>query len=188
MYRCIWCNVTFLKRYKTKHGQSKEHKYYSNLIFNRYVIKNVEVIKFIDVFSPYFIERTRKFNFFTVHIILKPHEDVPSLNREISVSNNVTYNIQSENNTTYTTEPAPDFLHTAIGIYLSHRCSPKIIPEIEIVFISDPKDITRQHYLKQPKSMLCRKLIRRFHESTSQDFEYNWLPDSFKNLWVGFSF
>ena len=83
---------------------------------------------------------------------------------------------------TYTTESASDFLHRVISIYFSHDCSPKIIPEIEIVSISDPKDITRQHYLEQPKSMLCHKLIRRFHESTPLDLEYNWLPDSFKDL------
>ena len=53
---------------------------------------------------------------------------------------------------------------------------------MEAVFISDPKDIAQKHYLEQPKSMLCRKLIRRFHESTSQDFENICLPDSFKNL------
>ena len=98
------------------------------------------------------------------------------------MSNYVTYNIQSEHYTNYTTELADDFLHRVISIYFSHRCSPKIIPKKEIVFISDPKDITRQHYLEQPKSMLCRKLIRRFHESTSQNFEYKWLPDSFEDL------
>ena len=92
----------------------------------------------------------------------------------------VIYNIQSEHYTTYTAEAASDFLHRVISIYFSHRCSPKIISEIEIVFISDPKDITQEHYLDQPKSMLCRELIRRFYESP-QDFEYKW-PNSFKNL------
>ena len=48
--------------------------------------------------------------------------------------------------------------------------------------------MTRQHYLEQPKSMLCRKLIGRFHQSTSQDFEYKWLPVSFKDLRVSFTF
>ena len=98
------------------------------------------------------------------------------------MSNYVTYNIQSEQDNTYTTELANDFLPRVISIYFSHDCSPKIIPEIEVVFISDPKNITQKHYLEQPKSMLYRKLIRKFHESTSQDFEYNWLPDSFKEL------
>ena len=102
--------------------------------------------------------------------------------------NYVTYIIQSEHYTTYTRELANDFLHRVVSISFSQKCSLKIIPKIEIVFISDPKDLTRQHYLEQPNSMLCRKLIRRFHESTSQDFEYKWLPYSSKNLWVGFIF
>ena len=189
MYRCEVCDVILQERYKTKHNQSKKHKYYSNLILNRYVIKDVEVAKFKDVFDPYFTHHSRKFNFFTVCIIIRYHSDLfefydsehPPYHK-ISIPNNVIYNIQSEHYSTYTREAASDFLHKVISIYFSHRCSPKIICEIEIVFISDPKDVTRQHYLEQPKSMLCRKLIRKIHELTTQDFEYNWLPDSFKNL------
>ena len=97
------------------------------------------------------------------------------------MSDYVTYNIQSQHLKTYTTELADDILHRVISIYFSGECSTKTIPEIEIVFVSDPKDITRQHYLEQPKSMLCRKLIRRFYESP-QDLEYNWLPNSFNSL------
>ena len=93
----------------------------------------------------------------------------------------VTYNIQSEHYTTYSTELANEFLHRVISNYYGHKFSLKIIQEIEIVFISDPKDITRQHYLEQPKSILCRKLIRRFHESP-QDFEYKWLQNTFEDL------
>ena len=104
------------------------------------------------------------------------------------MSNYVTYNIENENYSTYTTEPAPDFLQRVIKTYLSHRCSPQIIPEIEIVFISDLKDITRHHYLDQPKSKLCRKLIIRFHESKPLDFECKWLTISFKDLRVCFTF
>ena len=101
---------------------------------------------------------------------------------EKNVSNYVTYNNRSENYTTYKTELANDFLHRVIEINFSHGCSPKIITEIGIVLISDLNDIIREHYLEQPKTMPCCKLIRRFHESTSEDFEYKWLPDSFKNL------
>ena len=65
---CDLCNTIVQKRNKTKHNQTKKHEYYSNLILNRYVIKNVEVINFKDVFNPYFIIDTRKFNLFTVSI------------------------------------------------------------------------------------------------------------------------
>ena len=43
MYRCELCNTNLLKGNKTKHNQTKKHKCYSNLILNRYAIKNVEV-------------------------------------------------------------------------------------------------------------------------------------------------
>ena len=171
-----------LQRNKTKQNQSKKHKYSSNKMLNRYVIKDVEVNKFKDVFDPYFIEHTKKINLFEVCIsLIFEYGDTNPCNHKIRVSNYVTYYIQSEHYSTYTTESASDFLHRVINIYLSHWCSPKSIPEVEILFISDFLHITRNHYLELPKSMLCRKLIRRFHEST-QGFEYKWLPDSFKDF------
>ena len=182
MYWCELCDAILQKRNKTKHNQTKKHKYYSNLILNRLVINNVEVAKFKYVFNPYFTHHSRKFNFFTIHITLKPFQGKTITQHKIDVTNYVTYNIQSEYCSTHSTESANDFLHRFISIYYGHNYSLKIIPEIEIVFISDPKDITRQHYLEQSKSMLCRKLIRRFHVSTPLDFEYSWLPDSFKDL------
>ena len=39
--------------------------------------------------------------------------------------------------------------------------------------------MTYSHYMEQSKSMLCRKMIRRFFEVKGEDisdFVYNWLP------------
>ena len=185
MYRSELCKTILSERDKTNHNQTKKHKYYSNLILNRYVIKNVEVSKIKDVFNPYSIEQTNKFKFFTVcvNLIFDVDDYENPSKHKITVSSYITYNIQSEHYTTYTTKSASDFLYMVIvEIYLSHKCSTKIIPEIGIVFISDLINITKEHYLEQPKSMICRKLIRRFHVSP-QDFEYKWLPDSFKHLY-----
>ena len=157
------------------------HKYYSNLILNRFVIMNVEVSKYKDVFNTYFMPPTRKFNFFTIQITLTAFEDTDILSQKIKVTNYVTYNIKSEHYSTFTTEIASDFLHRVVSIYYRHKYSLKVFPKIEIVFISDLKDITQKHYLEQPNSMLCHKLIRRFYVSP-QDFEYKWLPHSFKHL------
>ena len=108
-----------------------------------------------------------------MQVILKyNNDDIDCLRHKISVSNNVICIIESETYSTYTTVPAPYFLQGVIEIYLSHRCSPQINPEIEIVFLSDLKDNNGKHYLDLPKSMLCRKLTRKFLES-QQDFEYN---------------
>ena len=151
-------------------------------MLNRFVVKKVDVVKFKNIFNPHFIEHTKNFNLFTVCTSLRFDDDNDPRNQKRNISNNVTYTIQSEHSSTFTTELASDFLHRVITIYLSHECCPEIIPQIEIVFMSDSEDITREHYLQHPKSMLCRKLIRRYHEPSSQDFEYKWLSDSFKKL------
>ena len=70
MYRCELCKTIVQRRNKTKLNQTKKHKFYSNLILNRYVIKNVEVINFKDLFHPYFTAHTSKLKFFTVSILL----------------------------------------------------------------------------------------------------------------------
>ena len=135
-------------RNKTKHNRTKKHKYYSNLILNQYVIENVKVIRFEDVHNPLFNEHTKKFNFFTVRITSGLYEGESPPNNKINESNYITYIIQSKNYTTYTTELANDFLHGVISAYLSHECCPEIFPGIEIVFISDPKNITQKLYLE----------------------------------------
>ena len=75
MYRCELCNTILLKKNETKHKQTKKHSYYSNLLFNRYVIKNFEVIKFKDIFNPYFTAHTKKFNLFTIYVLLRFDDD-----------------------------------------------------------------------------------------------------------------
>ena len=55
------------------------------------------------------------------------------------------------------------------------------VDEIKIIFISDLDDITFSHYMTQPKPMLCRKIFKNFVEEDSGDFDYNWLPNCFRN-------
>ena len=52
--------------------------------------------------------------------------------------------------------------------------------EINILIIFDLKIITLSHYMNQPRSMLCRKLERKFIEEDFRDFNYNWLPKCFR--------
>ena len=52
--------------------------------------------------------------------------------------------------------------------------------EVEIIFVSHLKNITYNHYREQPKSMLVRKLLRRYKENgINKNFENNWVPDLF---------
>ena len=56
------------------------------------------------------------------------------------------------------------------------------VDEIKKIIISDLKDIKFSHYMAQPKSMLCRKLTRKFIEEDFGDFDYNWLPKCFRHI------
>ena len=94
MYICEICDTHLLKRNKTKHEPSNKHKYFSNLILNRYFIKNVEVNKLTDVFYPYFIAHTRKFNSFTVHISFRDYEGDPlSHKTDVSITSLITFKV-----------------------------------------------------------------------------------------------
>ena len=108
MYRSDLCNTILLQRNKTKHNRTKKQKFYSNLILNGYVIKDVELIKYKDIFNPYFIEHTKLFNLSTKCIFLRFNDDDADPYK-IGVSNYVTSNIQTENYSPFTTELASDF-------------------------------------------------------------------------------
>ena len=67
-----------------------------------------------------------------------------------------------------------DFLDT-----FDTNCTNDGVVEINIVFISDHKNITLSPYMDQPRSMLCRKLERSFLEDFA-DFDYIWLANFFR--------
>ena len=44
--------------------------------------------------------------------------------------------------------------------------------------------MTFSRYMAPPKAMLCRKLVRNFIEEDFVDFDYNWLPNCFRNKYL----
>ena len=46
--------------------------------------------------------------------------------------------------------------------HFSKECVNDEVDEIDIIFTSDIDDITFFHYKDQPKTLLCRKLLRKF--------------------------
>ena len=56
------------------------------------------------------------------------------------------------------------------------------VDEINIILISDLKDITFFHYMDQLKSMIQRKLERNFIEENFGDFDYKWLPSCVRHI------
>ena len=59
----------------------------------------------------------------------------------------------------------------------------KLSDEIGILFISKLKEMTLQHYMKQPRSMLSRRLERNYSEEDDDVyFDYNFLPNCFRHI------
>ena len=57
MEECNICLTKMKMRKKNKHEQSKKHIYFSNLIMNKYIIKNNEFYKQKDIIQPYYNNR-----------------------------------------------------------------------------------------------------------------------------------
>ena len=69
---------------------------------------------------------------------------------------------------------------------VDRKCAYNIISdEIDIIFIPRPKEMTLQHYMKQPRSVLCGKIERNYIDEDwppdNRDFDYTFLPNFFRH-------
>ena len=86
----------------------------------------------------------------------------------------------------------PDTFEIPIYVNVSERefldvvdrnCPYNIISdEIDIIFISKLKEMTLQNYMKQPRSMSCRKLERNYQVVDKTEFDYNFPPYCFRHI------
>ena len=75
MYECDICRAKIKKRNKNKHEKSMEHRYFlSNMIVNKYIVKNKDINKFKDIPQSYYDEHKKKMNEYTVKIIWKTND------------------------------------------------------------------------------------------------------------------
>ena len=88
---------------------------------------------------------------------------------KISVPSLITYHQIMMRLTITRKETACDYLNKYNQYYVIDG-----VDEIVIIFTSALKNVTFSHYMAQPKSMLCRKLVRNFIEEDFGDFDYNW--------------
>ena len=169
------CHSLKQRKNRTKHDNSKKHKYYSNMILNTYIVKDVKLDEFRDVMSKYYFDQMKKFNSFTVRVYSKVNKEI---HFKLFVPHVVSFGMVVHSMTVNIIETACDFLNRAKKTYLTEH-DIENIDEIEKGCISNPNDIKFNLYMDLPKPMICRKMIRRFFEVKSEDisdFEYNWLP------------
>ena len=139
-----------------RHKQSKKHKYYySNLIINKYVVRNYENEKFKNIFQSYYDEHKKKIRYFTVWVICTNNDEIVC---EIKLPSNLLvekrYRLGIEDiEPLFRIESCVEFLD-------SLKVEEYDCDEINKIFIPELKYITFIHFMEQPKSMLCRKLVK----------------------------
>ena len=76
MMKCEICHSLIQRKNRKKHDNSRKHKYYSHLILNTYIVKDVKLDEFKDVFSRHYFDHMKKFNSFTVRVYWKVNNDI----------------------------------------------------------------------------------------------------------------
>ena len=156
------------------------------MIVNKYLVKVNGINKFKDILQSYYDEHKKKFNEYTVTNIWKKND--MTINK-ISIPCTITFR--------RTHMFKPDMFEIPVYVEVLKRefldivdrnCAYNIISdEIDIIFMSKLKERTLQHYMKQPRSILCKKLERKYIEendppSDDKDFDFNFLPYCFRHI------
>ena len=174
MEECNICLTKIKKQNKNKHEQSRKHKYFSNPIINKYIVKMDEFYILIDIVQPYYDEYKKKFDDFTICVKWMNNGLVVN---KISVPSTFSFKQNWYG--------LPIIVRGSMCVFLDtfdENCINDDVDEIVIIFISDLKDMTFSHCMAQPKSMFCRKLERNFIGEDFGDFDYNWLPNCFRHI------
>ena len=126
------------------------------LLMNIYC-KKPEIDKLKDIIQPYYSNHRKKFDNFTICFMWKKND---VLINKISVPSTSTlekpYFFKSS------MIELPKVVRVSCLDFLDTFAKSKNneVDEINIIFLSDLKDISFFHYTAQPKSLLCRKIVR----------------------------
>ena len=125
-----------------------KHGYFlSNMIVSKYIVKNIDITKFKDIFQSYYDEHKKKFNELILRIFWK--KNGMSITK-VSIPWRITFR--------KTHMFKPDMFEIPIYVEVSKRafqdivdrsCAYNIISdEIDIILISKFKEMTLQNYMK----------------------------------------
>ena len=207
MEECDICLTKIKKRNKKRNQESKKHKYFlSNLIINKYIVRNDEIDKFKDILQSYYDKHKKRFDNFAVRIIWKKESQIVcevKLPDEVIIEkrwrvlpniNRIPMNLIAPTKP-HNVNKIPKILKRSCVDYLDIFCNfgNDFCDEKTIIFISDIEDISYLLYKEQPRSLLCRKIEKNLIEGEKsledlEDLEYNWLPNCLKMLKIKFNF
>ena len=146
-FNCKLCDKSIKIKSKKKHLNSKYHDFWSTRIICPYIITNPHFLQIEGILKSFIHDNNKKFVFYINICKWKLHFS----ERIISVKNDKWCRLSAD---FYLREflLSKNKFFERCGYKFSHIC------EMNITFLSHPKNMNYEHYLNQPKSMLKWKL------------------------------
>ena len=150
-FHCELCDKSIKIKSETRHLNSRYHKSLSESIISKYSVENPSFLHMQDILKKYVDDYNKKFVFYIIICKWKLHFSDTIIN----VKSNRLYIIHRPgwNLRSYLISKI-EYLENK-GHKFSH------ISEMNIVFISDLRNMTYRHYLQIPKSMLEWTMIKK---------------------------
>ena len=150
-FHCDLCDKSIKIRSKKRHLNSQYHKSLTKSLICKYTVETPSFLRIQDILKKYVNDYNKKFVLYMIICKWKLHFSDTMIN----IKSNRMYNIHplGWNLRRFLISQIEDF--EVVGHKFSH------ISEMNIEFISEPRNITYEEYLKLPKSMLEWALIRK---------------------------
>ena len=168
-FYCDLCDKSIKIRSKKKHLNSQYHKSITESIICKYTVKNPSFLHMEDILKNFVDDYNRKFEFYLISCKWK----LRFSDTIIVVKSDRLYN----NKRKYANWNLRTNLISKIEYFESYGHKFSHISEMKIVFITDLRNMTYDHYLKIPKPMIewtiikklaiNPKLIKAFNTTTS---------------------
>ena len=150
-FHCEICDKSIKIRSKKKHSNSRYHKSLSESVICRYIVENPSFLHMEDILKNYVDDYNKKFVLYMIICKWKLHFSDTIIN----VKSDRLYNIHRAGwNLRRSLKSKSEYLEND-GHKFSH------ISEMNIVFITDWRNMTYEHYLKIPKPMIEWTMIRK---------------------------
>ena len=156
-YYCRICDKSIKFSSKNKHLKSNYHKSLSDRIICKYTVKNPNFLQIEDILKNFVDDYNKKFEFYIIFCKWKLH----FLDTIIEVKSRRLYNLLRKQ---YSWK-LKSYLISKIEDYECYNHKFSHISEMDILFITDFKNITYEHYLKLQKSILEWTIIRKLSEN-----------------------
>ena len=150
-FHCEICDKSVNIKSRKRHLNSRYHKSLSSCTISKYTIENPSFLHIQDILKNYVNDYNKKFVLYKIICKWKLHFSDIIINiksKRLYNNNRPNWNLRS-----YLISKIEDFENK--GHKFSH------ISEMNVVFISKLRNMTYQHYLQIPKSMLEWTMIKK---------------------------